>query len=213
MAILVKKEILKMVADGEIGFSPELDKFQVQAHSVDLRLGYTFIIHKSWSVTNAGREAVSIDALKAKKDARFFDVVELEEGQFFDLLPGEYVTVASLETIKVPNNLMAVLYPRSSVNRRGVSVDLTGIVDAGYEGQLIIPMRNNTAQVVRLYPGERFCQIVFEALDEPGVVRKSRHHLKDVVDAPEREDSTEIDLVTSGKILEIKSKHKQDLSV
>ena len=37
---------------------------------------------------------------------------------------------------------------RSSVNRRGISVDLTGIIDAGYEGQLIIPIRNNTTHML-----------------------------------------------------------------
>lgn len=211
MAILIKEEILERVGKGDIAFEPNLDTFQVQTHSVDLRLGYTFIIHKSWRVTKAGREVVNIDALKAKDDARYFDVVELEEGQYFDLCPGEHVTVASLESIKVPNDLMAVLYPRSSVNRRGVSVDLTGIVDAGYEGQLIIPMRNNTAQVVRLYPGERFCQIVFESLNKPVVPRKSRHHKKDVVDAPERENNIEMDLIVAGKIREMKDEHKQKL--
>jgi len=213
MAILTKKEILEKVANNEIGFEPNLDEFQVQAHSVDLRLGYTFIIHKSWLLTNEGRKAVSHNALQVDgRDERYFDVVELEEGQYFELLPGEHITVASLETIKVPNDVMAVLYPRSSVNRRGVSVDLTGIVDAGYQGQLIIPVRNNTAQVVRLYPGERFCQVVFETLDEPVVPRKSRHHMKDIVDTPESEDEKEMKLVLNGKIRELKSEYKQEVS-
>src|SRR5438105_15936371 len=87
-----------------------------------------------------------------------FDVVELEKGQFFDLLPNEHILVSSLESIAIPDDLMAIMYPRSSINRKGISVDQTGIVDSGYEGQLVIPIRNNTqSQTVRLYPGERFC--------------------------------------------------------
>lgn len=209
MSILTKKEIAKRVKEGSIGFTPNLDEFQVQSHSVDLRLGYTFLMHRTWKITKKGREALSVSSLVEQRQD--FEVVELEEGQYFDLLPGEHITVSSLESIKMSDDVMAVLYPRSSVNRRGVSVDLTGIIDAGYEGQLIIPIRNNTSQVVRLYPGERFCQIVFESLDEEVVPRKSRHHLKDIVDIPESEDETEMNLILAGKIKEIKEKHKQEL--
>lgn len=209
MSILTKTDILSRVQKGDIAFAPSLDSFQLQGHSVDLRLGYTFLIHKSWRVSKKGREAIAINPLEnGGSGERHFEVVELEEGQYFELLPNEHVTVSSLETIKVPNDLMAVLYPRSSINRRGVSVDLTGIVDAGYEGQLVIPVKNHTAQVIRLYPGERFCQVVFESLTEPIVPRKSRHHKKDIVDAPAQEDTTEMDLIAQGKITELKTAHR-----
>lgn len=208
MAVLTKTDIIDRVQKGDIAFAPSLDTFQLQGHSVDLRLGYTFLIHKSWRVSKKGREAIAINPLEnGGTGERHFEVVELEEGQYFELLPNEHVTVSSLESVKVPNDLMAVLYPRSSINRRGVSVDLTGIVDAGYEGQLIIPVKNHTAQVIRLYPGERFCQIVFEELKEPIVPRKSRHHLKDIVDEPAQEDTTEMDLIASGKITALKKEH------
>ncbi len=62
---------------------------------------------------------------------------------------------------------MGVLYPRSSINRRGLSVDLTGIVDAHYHGNLMIPILNKTTnQVIRIYPGERICQLVFHTLTQ-----------------------------------------------
>src|SRR5690606_10713722 len=147
----------------------------LQAHSVDLRLGFTFMIPKSWHVTTKGRESLDLMHFD-RTNAEFFDIVELEKGQFFDLLPNEYVLVSSLETLKVPSDLMGILYPRSSTNRKGLSLDLTGIVDAGYEGQLILPVRNNThSQVVRLYPGERMCQIVFQILNESVEPRLSKY--------------------------------------
>ena len=207
MSILTKNQILKKIEEKEINFSPALDQFQIQGHSVDLRLGYTFIIHKNSKLTKKGREIINLSDIRPEQK-RNLEVIELEEGQFFELAPGEHITVSSLESIKVPNDLMAVLYPRSSVNRRGISVDLTGIVDAGYEGQLIIPIRNNTAQIARIYPGERFCQIVFEELTEEIEPRKSRHHLKDVVDEPQKEDSAELDLIMDGKITELKKQHQ-----
>jgi len=208
MAILTKTNILDRVAKGEITFNPSLDSFQLQDHAVDLRLGFTFMIPKVWHLTTNGRESLNITHFD-KSNAEFFDIVELEEGQYFDLLPGEYVLVGTLESLKVPNDLMAVLYPRSSTNRKGLSLDLTGIVDSGYEGQLTLPIRNNThSQPVRLYPGERLCQIVFEELTENiSAPRKSKYHKRDIIEGVGREKKTEAELILKGKVRELKTKY------
>lgn len=212
MSVLTRAEILDYVKDGKVSFSPALDTFQLQAHSVDLRLGFTFLVPKSWHLTKRGREALHMDYF-AEDRPEYFDIVELEQGQFFDLLPGEHILVSSLESVKIPDDLMAVMYPRSSTNRKGISVDLTGIIDSGYEGQLVIPVRNNTqSQTVRLYPGERFCQVVLERLDQSVDARKSRYHQRDIiegvdVDSLETERDTEIDLIRSGDIKKLKSDH------
>ncbi len=207
MAVLTKEEILKRIKKGDIAFSPGLDSFQLQTHAVDLRLGFTFLIPKVWRVTDRGREALSIDPLR-DHGPEYFDVIELEQGQSFDLLPEEYVLVSTFETIKVPNDLMAILYPRSSVNRKGLSVDLTGIIDSGYEGPLTLPIRNNTrSQVIALHPGERFCQIVFEQLAHEVKPRRSRWHQKDVVDRGGKEKAKEMKLVFSGDLKKLKRDH------
>jgi dCTP deaminase len=212
MSVLTRSDILQYVQDGKIVFKPQLDTFQLQAHAVDLRLGFTFLVPKTWRLTKAGRETLHVDYFAVDRP-EYFDIVELEQGQFFDLLPGEHILVSSLESIKVPDDLMAVMYPRSSTNRKGISVDLTGIVDSGYEGQLVIPVQNKTqAQTVRLYPGERFCQIVFQKLDSTVEARKSRYHQRDIidgvdVDSLEQERQTEISLLASGDIRKLKAEH------
>ena len=205
MAILTKDEILARVKKGNIVLTPSLDSFQIQTHAVDLRLGFTFLVPKSWKMTARGREALRIDPLK-DHGPEYFDVIELEQGQCFELLPQEYVLVSTFETIKVPNDLMCVLYPRSSVSRKGLSVDLTGIIDSGYEGPLTLPVKNNTrSQVIQLHPGERFCQIVFEQLSKKVKPRKSRWHQKDVVDKGAKEKYAEMKLVFSGGLTQLKT--------
>lgn len=206
MAILTGKEILERVAAGNIGITPSLDAFQLQTHAIDLRLGFTFLSPKAWRLTDLGRETVDIDPLK-DHGPEYFDIIELEQGQFFELMPQEYVLVSTFESIKIPNDLMAVLYPRSSINRKGLSVDLTGIIDSGYEGPLTLPVRNNTRSAVRIHPGERFCQIVFEELASPVEPRKSRWHQKDVVDKGSKEKSAELKLVFEGDIKRLKKDH------
>jgi len=214
MAIITKQQILQIIKQGDIVFKPGLDKFQLQPHAVDLRLGFTFLVPKLWQLTQRGREALSIDYF-SKERSSYFDTIELEKGQYFDLLPSENILVSTFESVKIPSNLMAVLYPRSSVNRKGLSIDLTGIVDSGYEGQLAVPVRNNTqAQIVRLYPGERFCQIVFDRLDQDAELVKSRYHKKDIIegfirnhDQKSEQDEEEIELIQKGEIKELKEKY------
>lgn len=213
--ILTKTKILERIASKKLSFSPALDIFQLRPHAVDLRLGYTFLIPKSWKITSKGREALTIDHFD-KKRPQYFDAIELEQGQYFELLPGEYIIVSTLEKIKMPKDVMAVLYPRSSVNRRGLAVDLTGIIDCGYEGQLAIPVRNNTDhQVIKLYPGERFCQVVFEEIGEEVSDTTNRYHGKDIIEGAIRnnpglagKDDEEMEILQRGSIKELKEKFK-----
>ncbi len=207
MSVLTQTEILSRIKNGDLAIEPNVDTFQLQAHSVDLRLGFTFMLPKQYIITKSGREALRIDPLR-NHGPEYFDVIELEQGQYFELLPNEHILVSSLESVKIPKDLMAILYPRSSVNRKGLSVDLTGIIDSGYEGMLTLPVRNNTAsQIIRLYPGERFCQIVFEDLSHAVDARQSRWHRKDVIEKGEPDKKDEIELVLSGDIKTLKTEH------
>lgn len=220
MSVLTEQQILDRIKKGDIVVEPAIDSYQLQAHAIDLRLGYTFLIPKRWHLTDAGREGINPDYIS--NDAKHnFDVVELEKGQYFDLLPGEYVLASTLESITWPDDLMSVLYPRSSTNRRGLSIDLTGIIDSGYSGQLLIPVRNNTgSQTIRLYPGERFCQVTFEELSESCPKPEGRYHRKDVIEGyikihqnenRAKRDEQEIEHIKNGTILELKEEFKIEL--
>ena len=211
MSIITKRQILEKIKNNEIGIIPTLDAFQIQSNSIDLRLGFTFMIPKRWHITNNGRETMDILNFNTN-NSKYFDIIELEEGQYFDILPGEYIIVSTLETIKIPNNLMAILYPRSSTNRKGLSLDLTGIIDSGYEGQLTLPIKNNTqSHTIRIYPGERFCQIIFETLTEEIKPIKSRYHNKDIIEGVAKEKNSESTLILKGKIKQLKTDHKVNI--
>ena len=166
MAVLVKGDILKALQEKRLAFSPMIDGSQLQPHAVDLRLGQSFYIPRPWHMTERGREAINVDPLENLDDVEAFDIIEIKPGQYFEILPQEFVICSTMEKIAINDlSLMAVLYPRSSINRRGLSVNLSGIIDTGYSGKLMIPIQNNTTnQIIKMYPGERVCQIVFEEL-------------------------------------------------
>lgn len=207
MSILTKKEFLENIKNGQLAFNPALDEFQLQEHAVDLRLGFTFLVPKIWRLTEKGREVTKSDE-EEKINAPKFDVVELEEGQYFELMPGEYVLASTLEKISLGNKLVANLFPRSSINRRGVSLDLSGLINANYEGQLILPIRNNTSsQIIKLYPGERICQITLSELKEPVSAGKSKYHKEDIANGYKKDGSKEMELLKKGKLRELKERY------
>jgi len=210
--ILTKPDILKRMDAGAIAFDPPVDKFQLQPHAIDLRLGYKFLIPKNWVMTDEGRRALKVSIEEDGFHAEQFEEVVLKPGQYFDLLPNEFVIGTSLERVSMnAPDLMAILFPRTSTNRRGINLSLSGIIDTGYNGNLIFPMKNEAGdQVLRLYPGERVCQVIFEELSSPlSAAEASQHGM-----APAKysnangnyklDKSEERKLLTEGKLDELK---------
>lgn len=87
--------------------------------------------------------------------------------QFMDritLKPGSYL-IDFNETVKVPRNCMASVFPRSSLWRSGVGIS-AGVVDAGYEGAMGAMMDVRNPLGVVLYRDAKLAQVVFEELGE-----------------------------------------------
>lgn len=109
---------------------------------------------------------------------------------------------------------MAILFPRTSTNRRGINLSLSGIIDTGYNGTLIFPMKNEAGdQVLRLYPGERVCQIIFEELSSPlSMVEAAQHGLTQAKYSNSGEPNYKVDksderkLLTDGQLDELKKR-------
>ena len=156
--ILTKQQIIEKGL-----FATPLDVFQVNPHSVDLRLA---------------------------QDLR--------------LAPGATMLGASIDRVKLPNDVMGVVYPRSSTNRRNLSLGMTGVVDSGYEGGLVLPLTNLNDMEVTLKKGERVASIVFHRLEEPVQPRLSKYHDSDGTFVPDKSEETA--LIDGGDIDELKKR-------
>lgn len=148
----------------EVGFEPALDQFQVNPHSIDLRLEH--------EVT---------------------------------LMPGVFTMCRTMDEVHLPNDIMGVVYPRSSLNRKFVALDMTGIVDANYKGQLILPMTNCNDKPITLKRGERVAQIVFSRLEGEAKLRLSKYHKGDGSYKPDKDE--EEALLASGDMDSLKSRY------
>lgn len=158
----------------EVKIEPAPDVYQINAAALDLRIGTEI-----YRPVNGRTDAVS--ANKAV-------VINSKE----------HFLIKSLESITLPNDIMAVVYPRSGTNRKGITVDMTGIVDPGYSGHLMIPVSNLMSKTVKFYPGERIAQVVFYRVEKPTEGRLSKYHESDMAAKPDKIE--ELELLHSGKL-------------
>jgi len=213
--LLDKKTILKLMEDNKIIFEPNLDGFQLQPNSIDLRLGYSFYIPVSWKMNEKGRVAMTADYLDYNAPQEQLQLIKLKPGQYFEILPHEFIIISTLEKIILnADDIVGNLQPRSTALRRGLQIT-GGTIDVHYSGHLTIPLVNNTNHTLRLYPGERICQIQLFKLAGPLTKEEaSKHGLQDAkyMEATpygleaKSDNQEEIDFIKTGKMEELKNK-------
>ncbi len=219
MAILTKKKILEKIKQKQINFEPALDKHQISPNSIDLRAGWNFYIPHTWKYTAKGRVAVTADYTDYQNFEEYFKLIKLKPGQYFEILPQEFILISTLEKIILNSgNLSGLLLPRSSALRRGIQIE-TGMIDCGYNGQLTIPVVNNSHHIIKIYPGERLCQTQFFELTDDLSEKEAKMHgvqeAKYVGSTPysleaKTDSGDELDLLKSGKLDELKNNFSLD---
>lgn len=146
--ILGDEKIKEYVELGDIIISPYVEE-HVEPASVDLRLGHEFT-----KVYPTDRVIDTHDP--DSFDTRTFEVDELE------LAPGETILGTTLESIRVPDYLIANVVGRSSLGRLDVVIHKTaGFIDPGFKGRITLEIENEGQHPVKIYPGDRVCQIWF----------------------------------------------------
>lgn len=160
--ILSDTDIKKALKDKRIVIKPTPDlKTQLGSCSIDLRLGYLFRIfdHSKYPY---------IDPYKKDYGEEITREIKLKPGQQFIMQPGDFVLAATLENVKIPNDLMGRLEGRSSLGRMGIVVHSTAsIFDPGWDGKCVLELGNLGRMAVVLTPGMRICAMTFEELKSP----------------------------------------------
>lgn len=84
--------------------------------------------------------------------------------QVFTLKPGQSVLVTTIESVTMPENLTALVQPRSTLYRSGV-IMRGGNVAPGYVGQLSFLLFNSHTQSMQIELGARIVHILFFQID------------------------------------------------
>ena len=96
-------------------------------------------------------------------EAPEYDKVEANE---FVVPTRGFVLATTMEVIRIPNNLTAVIQGRSSVGRLGLFIQNAGWVDPGFEGAITLELYNANAAPMRIEAGRRICQLVIAQADD-----------------------------------------------
>jgi len=165
--ILSDRDIKARIAQGDIVvISPDADHLpNIGASSMDFRLGKYFKVYNH--ATHAILDPADPDTFKDVTK-----LIELEkEGSPFIIQPGEFVLGVTVESVKLPDDLVARVEGRSSLGRLGIIVHSTaGFIDAGFEGTITLEITNINRMPVALYPGMRVCQLAFETMSSAAEV-------------------------------------------
>jgi dUTP pyrophosphatase len=148
--VLTREDILELLKNSP----PLMTEFinldeQVQPNGIDItvREVSSYASRGNLTETNEGRVLSRITPL----------VFDGHHG--VDLLPGAYLITFN-EVVNLPNNIMALARPRSSLNRCGASIH-SAVWDAGYSGRSQALMVVYNTHGFRLHKNARVAQLVF----------------------------------------------------
>src|SRR5690606_40942378 len=173
--ILSDRDIAERLRRGDLEITPLDDpELQIQPASVDLRLGSSFVVYQLPHVP-------FIDSRDPDAVTRYTDEIRIAEGESFVLHPGEFALGSTIERVKIPADLVARVEGRSSIGRLAIVVHATaGFIDPGFEGEITLDLSNLGRCPVKLYPGMRISQVVFQTMVSPaerpyGTARGSKY--------------------------------------
>jgi dCTP deaminase len=156
--VLSDRSIKSEIAAGRILIDP-FDESLVQPSSVDVRVDRKFrVFHNA--------RYPYIDVRRPMDDLT--ELIEITGDEPFVLHPGEFVLGQTLETITLPNDIVARLEGKSSLGRLGLLIHSTaGFVDPSWEGNLTLELSNVANLPITIYQGMPIGQISFMRMDAP----------------------------------------------
>lgn len=122
--------------------------FGVSSYGYDMRMSDEFKIFK-------GRGADILDP-KAVDHANFIDF----KGDICIIPPNSFVLGRSVEYFKIPRNVLAICFGKSSYARCGVVVNVTPL-EPEWEGYVTIAVLNTSPLPVKIYANEGISQLIF----------------------------------------------------
>lgn len=157
MKLLDRKEIntlLKSNDDDSLFLDPLLEEEQVGNVTVDLRLGYDFLV----SILTR-KPYVELDPKKDRYHrgiSSYFQETRREIGDRFVLYPNQVVLTTTLEYISLPSDVYADILSRSSYTRLGIHINT--MVQPGFRGCVPLELFNHGNNAIELVVGSRICQ-------------------------------------------------------
>lgn len=172
--ILSALDLKKAIEQGSLTINP-LSEDTIRENGVDLRF--------SEEIVRLQPTDKVLDIQSPSNEGLYFKEKAVD---FFVLGKYEKVLVATLERVKLGNDLMAFCQLRSTFSRASVSIPPT-VVDAGFEGNLTIQISGGPFPV-KIPTKTRFLHLVFAELKTPLVTGYEGKYKHDNGVAPPKKD-------------------------
>ena len=141
---------------------------------IDLRLGAVYKIIQGGAFIEADGK-MALGKRKGVKTELIAEFKKRARKQIEVIIkPGDYYLISTIEVINTPNDLMPVVYPRTSLFRAGLLL-LNSKTDPGYKGALTMGLKNLSEYEVKLQMGARICNIVFFKIEGQSTSYRGQH--------------------------------------
>jgi dCTP deaminase len=158
---LTKSDIEKLIIKKELIIEPLLENSQIGEMSVDLRIGTDFL------TLHQGRQAyidTTQNLIENRPIKSHFTETRRRVGEGFLLHPSQPTLFSTLEYLKLPEDVYALLTLRSSYSRLGLTIST--IIQPGYCGCASIEIVNTGNTPIKILSGTRFVQARFIRLHD-----------------------------------------------
>ena len=166
--VLTDREIQIAIENGQIIVAPRPNELSFSSTSLDLTLSRFFQDWKNPKVTGVEPVIVSPGTSGYKLNEvlkEFSSTNEVDGTKGYVLEPKYFVLGWTEETIELPisSRIAARVEGKSALARLGIGIHITApIIHAGFKGPIQLEICNHGPFKVRLLPGMRICQLIFE---------------------------------------------------
>jgi dCTP deaminase len=134
----------------------------LQPVSVDLRLGSHL---RRYKLPARGSATVPvIDPRNA--DPALWQLIPIPDTGYV-LEPGGFALGTTMEVVQLPDDIAGLAMGRSSIGRSGLAVEIAGLVDPGFQGEITMELANMAPLPMRLTTGMPIGQIVYFRTSSP----------------------------------------------
>ena len=166
--VLTDREIQIAIENDQILVSPVPNELSYSSTSLDLTLSKFFQEWKNQQVTGVEPVVISPATPGYKLNEvlkQYSDTKEVNSTDGYVLEPKHFVLGWTEEIVELPvcSRIAARVEGKSSLARLGIGIHITApIIHAGFKGPIQLEICNHGPFRIRLLPGMRVCQLIFE---------------------------------------------------
>jgi dCTP deaminase len=152
--ILSEKSIKENINRGFISINPFDLESQLNGIFIDMTLSENFYRYSKEIL-------YPVEMLDLKNP--YFNILEIDKISDTGIViePGKILIAQTNEYIKVDNSIAVQISPKLRLSKMGINLLNTGIVDAGFEGNITLILHNSNDFPVRIFKDMKICHLSF----------------------------------------------------